>query len=290
MARMAEQDPRANLPNADPAADARWRSVLLGDATGAPALRRLRRFFRHLPSDPRCKLCYAPYAAPFGPLVGRFGYGRWQKNPSLCGACMRVMERNQGGAEIELTLLFADVRGSTELATAISATEFGRVLNRFYGIAAKAIESTGGSVDKYLGDGVFALFIPGFSGADHAARAIGAAREILSATAHMTQLDEAGGSLPVGIGVHTGPAYVGVLGQAGDLTDFTALGEAVHVTERLSGVASARELLVSDAALAASGEPSEGWTRRELELKGLAGSQLAWSMTIGAPAGTPTAS
>ena len=87
-------------------------------------------------------------------------------------ACMRIMERSQGGAEIELTMLFADLRGSTELAGTMSPSAFRRLLNAFYGIASKSVEAPGGSIDKYLGDGVFALFIPGFVGPDHAALAI----------------------------------------------------------------------------------------------------------------------
>ena len=269
-----------DLPNHADEADARWRSVLLGDASRAPALVRFRRVFRHLPSDPRCKLCYAPYAPPFGPVLGRMGFGRWSKNPSLCGSCMRIMERSQGGAEIELTMLFADLRGSTELASAMPASSFHRLLNAFYGIASKSVEAQGGSIDKYLGDGVFALFIPGFAGHDHAALAIDAARRILDATDRPILPGEGANPLPVGIGVHTGKAYVGVVGQSGELTDFTALGDAVNVTERLSSSAAARELLISDAALAASGYPSEGLTRRVLELKGVPRPVSAWSQLV----------
>ncbi len=269
-------DPRTELPHHDPRSDALWRGVLLGDASLAPQLARLRRIFKRLPSNRRCKVCYAPYAAPFGPFIIRLGFGAWDKNPSLCGSCLRAMERHQGGAEIDLSMLFADLRGSTELAGHMSATAYGRLLNRFYRIAARAVQEPGGSVDKYLGDGVFALFIPGFAGPDHAARAIGAGRQILQATASV-ELPGGSGPLPVGIGVHTGPAYVGVLGQAGELTDFTALGDAVNITQRLSSVAEARELLISDAALVASGYRSLGMTRRELQLKGVSDPVVGWS-------------
>jgi class 3 adenylate cyclase len=71
-----------------------------------------------------------------------------------------------------------------------------------------------------------------------------------------------------------------VLGQAGELTDFTALGDAVNVTQRLSSVASARELLISDSALVASGERSAGLARRELQLKGVTEPVVAWAERI----------
>ena len=68
---MGEADPKGVAPHADQAAGERWHGILAGDDPGS-TLRRLRRIFRHLSSDPRCKLCYAPYAAPFGPLLGPF--------------------------------------------------------------------------------------------------------------------------------------------------------------------------------------------------------------------------
>lgn len=278
---MAVPDPHAGLPNPDPAADERWRSVLTGRGTPPPGLARLKFLFRHLPSDPRCKLCYAPYRAPFGPVLGRLGFGRWDKNPSLCGSCLRLMERNQGGAEIELSLLFADLRDSTGLAARMSARDYGQVLNGFYAIAADAIQGLGGTVDKYLGDGIFALFVPGFAGTDHAARAIDAARRILRETATSARIPAAVRPLPVGIGVHTGTAYVGVLGEAGALTDFTAIGDAVNITERLSSVAAAGELLVSDGALKASGYGTSTLDHRDLELKGVADPVPAWSEQVG---------
>ena len=225
-------------------------------------------------------MCYAPYAAPFGPLVRLLGYGPWNKNPSLCGACLKRMERAQGGAEVELSMLFADLRDSTRLAAGMSASAYSRLLNGFYGIASRAVEGLGGSIDKYLGDGVFALFIPGFVGVDHAGQAIEAARQILRETGRPLQAVGMSSPLPVGIGVHTGTAYVGVVGNSGELTDFTALGDAVNVTERLSSAAVARELLVSDAALTASGYSTDGFIRRDLDLKGVGRPVAAWSQRL----------
>ena len=140
-------------------------------------------------------------------------------------------------------MLFADLRDSTQLAAGMSASAYSRLLNGFYGIASRAVEGLGGSIDKYLGDGVFALFIPGFAGrrprgpCDRSRAADPAGdRPTLQAVGMSSPL-------PVGIGVHTGTAYVGVVGNSGELTDFTALGDAVNVTERLSSAAVARELL-----------------------------------------------
>jgi adenylate cyclase len=78
------------------------------------------------------------------------------------------MEKHPGGAEIELTLLFADVRGSTGLAERMPAQEFSRLVSRFYGTAARVVDGWNGLVDKFVGDEVVALFVPGFAGEDHA--------------------------------------------------------------------------------------------------------------------------
>jgi len=258
--------------------DAGWRGILTGDETLNRQLRWQRRVFNVLPSNPRCKLCYAPFGAPFGPVVELMGFGKFDKNPSLCNPCMRKMEKGLGGAEIELSFLFADLRESTQLAAGMSAAAYSQLLNGFYGIAASAVQAPGGTVDKYLGDGIMALFIPGFAGKQHAAKAVEAARTILRETADASRLPAGMGPLPIGIGVHTGTAYVGVLGAAADLLDFTALGDAVNLTQRLSSAAEAREILLSDATATAAEIQTDELVRRALELKGISGSVEAWSL------------
>jgi len=264
-------------PEAHPS-DAAWRGILTGDETLNRQLRWQRRVFNTLPSNPRCKLCYAPFGAPFGPVVELIGFGKWDKNPNLCSPCMRKMEKGLGGAEIELSLLFADLRESTQLAARMSPAAYSQLLNGFYGIAASAVQAPGGTVDKYLGDGIMALFIPGFAGKDHAAKAVEAARTILRDTADSSHVAAAMGPLPIGIGVHTGTAYVGVMGAAADLLDFTALGDAVNLTQRLSSAAEGREILLSDATATAAGLATERLQRRALDLKGISASVGAWSL------------
>jgi adenylate cyclase len=269
----------------DPESEAQWRAMLSGDHQANNTLRKMRRVFKGLPSNPRCKLCYAPYGAPFGPILQLLGYGPWDKNPSLCGACMRQLEKDLGGAEVELTMLFADLRGSTELAERLQAATYRQMVNGFYAVAARHVNDAGGMIDKYLGDGVLALFIPGFSGHDHAARAIAAARHMLRDTVDAPGLPAEARPLPLGIGVHTGLAYVGVLGRTGSLLDFTALGDAVNLTQRLSTAAGSRELLISEEARTAAGIGSDGLMARELDLKGISRPVTAWLATAEVAAG-----
>lgn len=231
-----------------------WRDTLLGVH---PQLVRLRRLFRHLPSDPRCKMCLSPQGGIGGPLVNLFGFGRYPRNPQLCNSCFRSAQKHPGGATIEITALFADIRGSTGLAERIGASPYSAAVSDYIRVASAAIREPGGLVDKLLGDGVMALFIPGFVGADHAAKAVEAARTILREV-----------SLPVGVGVHTGPAWVGFVGGVEDVLDFTALGDAVNVASRLGSDAQAGEILMSAATATSAELATDGLEARRLELRG----------------------
>jgi adenylate cyclase len=225
---------------------------------------RLRRFYRHLPADPRCKNCNAPFGMP-GSLVARaLGRPRWTKNPRFCAACYNfLLQTGIGGAEVEITMLFADVRGSTGLAEQLGAGEFTRRINRFYRVAGEALIGTDGVVDKFVGDGVVGLYIPGMSGMDHSGKAVEAARRIAS---HSADADQ--GGLPIGVGVHTGSAFVGAVGEGGEVADFTALGDTVNTAARLGSEAAAGEVLVSLAAAQAAGLDMAGLEHRHLSLKG----------------------
>lgn len=216
-----------------------WRQVLMGTD---PTLTGLRRRWRRIPSSPRCKVC----AAPFGGL-GRIAtklvmHGPSSSNPLMCNVCFSELRQHPGGAEIDLSILFADVRGSTGLAERLGAQRFRHLLQEFYRLSARSIEHQDGIVDKFLGDGVMALFIPVLTGEDHAGRAITAATDLLRAVAGSSSLSRAG--IGVGVGIHRGIAFTGLVG-ADDRLDFTALGDPVNVAARLGGVAQAGELLVS---------------------------------------------
>jgi adenylate cyclase len=184
-------------------------------------------------------------------------------NPRFCEKC-EVFE-HPGGAEVPLTMLFADVRGSTSLAEQMSAREFSRLINRFYSIASHVLIQTDAMVDRLMGDEAIGLYIPGFAGPDHPRRAIEAAQELLRLTGHR---DRAGPWLPVGVGIHTGLAFVGIVGEEASAMDFTALGDNVNVAARLASQAGPGEILISEAAFSAAQLNIENLERRELELKG----------------------
>jgi adenylate cyclase len=245
-----------------------WRGMLTGEL---PGLHRMRRMMGLIPSEPRCKLCAAPFGRPGSLLLRLVGFGPSKLNRRLCRGCIRSVEKTPGGAEVEISLLFADVRGSTGLAERTSAQEFSRLMARFYGTAAKVIDSHDGIVDKFVGDEVVALFIPGFAGSDHAAQAVAAAQELLRQTGN----DDGDPWIPIGAGVHTGVAYVGTVGE-GDAHDFTALGDPVNATARLASSAGPGEILVSSDAASAANLDTNGLEARTLSLRGREETVEAW--------------
>ncbi len=94
--------------------------------------KRLRRTFRLLPRDPRCKFCNAPFEGAGAVLVrALFGKERSVMNPRFCNMCDEASRRFPGGAEVPMSMLFADVRGSTALSEQMSPTAFSRLINRF---------------------------------------------------------------------------------------------------------------------------------------------------------------
>jgi adenylate cyclase len=238
-----------------------WRGLLLGTD---PRYARARAWLKHVPSEPRCKMCAAPFGGVGRPFMRLLHRDPWAKNPLYCTLCFNVLDSHRGGAEIEASFLFADVRGSTTLAEGMSPTEFRRQLNRFYDTASRVLVEHDAIVDKFVGDEVIGLFIPALAHNAHAERAIAAGRSLLRATGHA---DPDGPWLPIGIGVHTGVAYIGSVGQP-PVTDLTALGDVVNTTARLASAAAAGEMLVTDEAVAASGIESGALERRDLQLKG----------------------
>jgi adenylate cyclase len=249
-----------SLPPSGDDTEAFWRDFLTrGDSNE----RRVRGILKHIPDSPRCKLCAAPFRGVGRPIMRALGKDPSTKNPSICNACFRFMEANHGGAEIDCSLLFADIRGSTTLAEGMSSGAFGAVLDRFYAVASATVFAHDGSVDKFVGDELVALYFPLLSGPNHMGRAIETARALLVATGHQ---DPAGPWVPLGAGVHTGPAWVGAIGD--DLhTELTVVGDTVNTTARLAAAAGAGEILVSvEAANAAGLDPS--LERRSLALKG----------------------
>ena len=188
-----------------------------------------------------------------------------QGNPHLCNICDQFASSNPGGAEIEMTMLFADVRGSTTLAEKLSPSEFTRRMNRFYATANDVLINSDAYIDKIVGDEVIGLYIPVFAGKNHARKAVLAANDLLRATGHDS---EKGPWVPVGVGVYTGNVYYGTVGAKEQVTSITVMGDAVNITARLASVAGKGEILIGEKTYLDAGINMGNPERRQLELKG----------------------
>lgn len=229
--------------------------------------KRWRHLFGKLPSNPRCVQCHRPFAGTGGALLRIIqGIRKSAKNPRFCSVCYAFTSQFPGGAEVELTMLFVDVRGSTTIAEKMTTPEFSRLMNHFYEATINVLVQADAFIDKLVGDEVTALFIPGYAGDEHARQAVDAGQALLRVTGHE---DPDGPWVPVGVGIHTGTAWVGsIFGASGDAADFTALGDNVNIAARLASSARQGEVLISEATYNAAQIKIEGLEMRDLELKG----------------------
>jgi class 3 adenylate cyclase len=148
----------------------------------------------------------------------------------------------------------------------------GGALGRFgvyFMAAVNVLVQANAFIDKFVGDKVTPQFFPGYSGKEHARKAAETVQALVSATGH----GQPGGPwVPVGVGVHTGTAWVGsTVGASGNGSDFTALGDNVNITARLASKAGVGEVLISEVTANAARIPVEGLEKRELKLKGKSG-------------------
>jgi adenylate cyclase len=218
-----------------PGAEEQWHKVLV---TGHRPLVISRRIWRHVPSAPRCKVCGNPFAGIGGRVARVAGYGRSRKNPNLCGRCCDALP--PGGAEVDIGVLFADVRGSTALGGSTSASDYAALLNRFYAVATEALLRHDGLIDKLIGDEAMGLFIPGVAGPGYRLKAVRAGIDLLRGVGYGSP---EGPWLTVGVGVNAGRAYVGNVGS--EVVDFTALGVPVNLAARLQESAEGGQLVVA---------------------------------------------
>jgi adenylate cyclase len=195
----------------------------------------------------------------------------------MCNACFGSLVKFPGGAEIDVSVLFADIRGSTGLAEKIGAARFRQLLQSFYAKAAAAVEAADGIVDKLLGDGVMALFIPVIAGENHRLRAIEAGRRLIRS---VETSDLPAHGVRVGAGVQSGTTFVGVVGS-GERLDFSALGDVVNTASRLGGLAGPGELLVSADVWRAAGLPADGRLTRQVDIAGRAAKLDTIALTAG---------
>ena len=199
---------------------------------GYEPLKKAQWIFRRLPHNPRCKFCQNPFQGVGGRITAMMGRRPSRKNPNLCQYCFDHMP--PGGIEIDIGIVFADVRSSTAMGERVTPTEFAERLNRFYAAATDVLITHDGIVDKLIGDEVMGLFIGGLAGSDYRRKAALAAIDLAGAVE----------GLPVGVAANAGVAFVGNVGS-GSVQDFTALGDPVNVAARLQSHAAPGEVVLA---------------------------------------------
>lgn len=172
-----------------------------------------------------------------------------------------------GGQLQSVTVLFADLQGFTSLSEHTEPEQLLALLNSYHTFMVKIVLKYGGTIDKFLGDGLMALYNTPVQQDDHIARAVKTALHIQDDLYWFSQELPDELRTKVNFGIHTGKAIVGNVGSE-NLMDFTAVGDTVNVAARLQGVATDGEILVSAPVYEATQDFVFGRTRGHLTVKG----------------------
>ncbi len=180
-----------------------------------------------------------------------------------------------GGEALEISVLFSDIRNFTTISERLSAHEVVELLNHYLDRACQAIHEHGGTVDKFVGDAIMAVYGAPVRDPRHARQAMHTALELAAiAKEFQTWVADRFGDrqLPpfqIGVGVHSGEAVVGNIGSRWRL-EYTAIGDTVNVASRLEGLSKSLQctIVASQAAIAAAGDGVIKGQKTEAVLKG----------------------
>lgn len=149
-----------------------------------------------------------------------------------------------GGKRIDITVLFADIRGFTSYSEGQSPEQLVSVLNRYLAAGAEAVLDEEGTVDKFLGDAVMAWFNAPLPQTDHTLRAVRTALKLRDRIAELHSVLPPEAHLAFGVGIHYGDAILGLIGTEKRL-EYTAIGDSVNTTKRLQENAGRNQIVIS---------------------------------------------
>jgi adenylate cyclase len=231
-----------------------------------------------------CKGCWSQMRVPI-PIRGVWslpfklaGVRVSRMNPNLCNMCETKFSTVKKTQQITVpaTILFADVRGYTNLTETSEADQVTCMLGEFYEHCSSAIWERDGIVNKLIGDAVFAIFNFPIRRPDHVEQAVLSGIDLQRRCQSLTSMRRGGHALPVGvgIGVHTGNVAIGEIGQR--LKDFTAIGDVVNLAARLQGESRPGDVLVTEPVYAAVKRRFPSAERETYSLKGISQSVVAY--------------
>lgn len=212
----------------------------------------------------QCLVCGTALEGPLGVLFHVFGVTRSKHNPNVCNRCDAHI---QEGRVIELSVLFADLAGFTEMTNRLGPERSYEVVDEFFKMANVELIKNNAFIDKYIGDAVMAIFNAPIPNAQHARGATTAALGIQEGLKSVSQT--LGLDLQARIGIATGFARVGRLGSP-DRKDYTAIGDVVNLASRLEALAQPGEVLVDGKAFTQVKDDYPQLTPKELNVRGFA--------------------
>ena len=143
---------------------------------------------------------------------------------------------NRAGESRQITVLFSDIRGFTTLSERHTPQEIVALLNRYFSLQVEVIFRHGGSLDKFIGDAIMAFWGAPLDDDQHARHAVAAALEMAEVLQHFKrEIGAEGLAFDVGIGIHSGPAVVGLIGSE-QRREYTAIGDTVNLASRIEGL------------------------------------------------------
>jgi adenylate cyclase len=184
-----------------------------------------------------------------------------------------------GGENRVVTVMLADLRGFTAVSDQMSAADVVRMLNTFLGAMSQVIAAHQGTIDKFMGDAVMAIFGAPISRDDDPLRAARCAIEMQHALSRVNRLNSAAGlpALAMGIALHTGEVVVGNIGS--DLrSEYSVIGSNVNLAARIESLSVGGQVLVSDETRKAIGLPAITGRELRFRAKGFEREMLAWEL------------
>ena len=190
------------------------------------------------------------------------------------------LQLEKGGALQEVTLLFSDIRGFTAMSEKRAPPEIVRMLNEYFELMVDVIFKYEGTLDKFVGDEIIALFGAPVAFANSERKAVECALDMMQVLSEFNYTRKAEGQeeIKIGIGINTGTVVTGAIGSSRAL-QYTAIGDAVNTASRLCSVAKAGEILISDATFSRVANAVMAAALPPVKVKGKTDALRVWNVT-----------